>query len=111
MKQIDLKNQYFGTEIEMTGISRYNAAAAVGRMFGTEPYSISSYRSWCVKDPDGKVWKFSYDSSIRCQYKYHGRCLNADSDYATEMVSPKLEYSEMVSFRKWCGVSETQVLL
>lgn len=95
MKQIDLKNQYFGTEIEMTGISRYNAAAAVGRMFGTEPYSISSYRSWCVKDPDGKVWKFSYDSSIRCQYKYHGRCLNADSDYATEMVSPKLEYSEM----------------
>ena len=79
----------------MTGISRYNAAAAVGRMFGTEPYSISSYRSWCVKDPDGKVWKFSYDSSIRCQYKSHGRCLNADSNYAAEMVSPKLEYSEM----------------
>ena len=95
MKQIDLKNQYFGTEIEMTGISRYKAAAAVGRMFGTEPYSIRSYSSWCVKDPDGKVWKFSYDSSIRCQYKSHGRCLNADSDYATEMVSPKLEYSEM----------------
>ena len=64
MKQIDLKDQYFGTEIEMTGISRYNAAAAVGRMFGTEPYSIRSYSSWCVKDPDGKVWKFSYDSSI-----------------------------------------------
>ena len=79
----------------MTGISRYNAAAAVGRMFGTEPYSIRSYSSWCVKDPDGKIWKFSYDSSIRCQYKSYGRCLNADSDYATEMVSPKLEYSEM----------------
>ncbi len=29
MKQIDLKDQYFGTEIEMTGISRYNAAAAL----------------------------------------------------------------------------------
>ena len=95
MTQIDLKDQYFGTEIEMTGISREKAAAAVGRMFGTEPYSIQSYSSWCVKDPDGKVWKFSYDSSIRCQYKSHGRCLDADSDYATEMVSQKLEYSEM----------------
>lgn len=79
----------------MTGISREKAAAAVGRMFGTEPYSIQSYSSWCVKDPDGKVWKFSYDSSIRCQRQHHGRCLDADSDYATEMVSPKLEYSEM----------------
>ena len=34
MKQIDLKDQYFGTEIEMTGISRYDAAVAIGRMFG-----------------------------------------------------------------------------
>lgn len=29
MKQIDLKDQYFGTEIEMTGISRYDAAVAM----------------------------------------------------------------------------------
>lgn len=49
MKQIDLKDQYFGTEIEMTGISRYDAAVAIGRMFGTEPYHIRSYDSWCVK--------------------------------------------------------------
>lgn len=62
-----LKDQYFGTEIEMTGISRYNAAAAVGRMFGTEPYHIRSYDSWCVKDSDGKTWKFSRDSSIDCE--------------------------------------------
>ena len=52
MKQIDLKDQYFGTEIEMTGISRYDAAVAIGRMFGTEPYHIRSYDSWCVKDSD-----------------------------------------------------------
>lgn len=55
MKQIDLKDQYFGTEIEMTGISRYDAAVAIGRMFGTEPYHIRSYDSWCVKDLDGKT--------------------------------------------------------
>ena len=95
MKQIDLKDQYFGTEIEMTGISRYNAAAAVGRMFGTEPYHIRSYDSWCVKDLDGKTWKFSRDSSIDCERLANGTVIDADGDYSTEMVSPKLEYSEM----------------
>ena len=58
VKQIDLKDQYFGTEIEMTGISRYDAAVAIGRMFGTEPYHIRSYDSWCVKDSDGKRGNF-----------------------------------------------------
>ena len=111
MKQIDLKDQYFGTEIEMTGISRYNAAAAVGRMFGTEPYHIRSYDSWCVKDSDGKTWKFSRDSSIDCERLANGTVIDADGDYSTEMVSPKLEYSEMGKLRKWCGVSKTQVLL
>ena len=95
MKQIDLKDQYFGTEIEMTGISRYDAAAAVGRMFGTEPYHIRSYDSWCVKDSDGKTWKFSRDSSIDCERLANGTVIDADGDYSTEMVSPKLEYSEM----------------
>lgn len=95
MKQIDLKDQYFGTEIEMTGISRYDAAVAIGRMFGTEPYHIRSYDSWCVKDSDGKTWKFSRDSSIDCERLANGTVIDADGDYSTEMVSPKLEYSEM----------------
>ena len=95
MKQIDLKDQYFGTEIEMTGISRYDAAVAIGRMFGTEPYHIRSYDSWCVKDSDGKTWKFSRDSSIDCERMANGTVIDADGDYSTEMVSPKLEYSEM----------------
>ena len=111
MKQIDLKDQYFGTEIEMTGISRYDAAVAIGRMFGTEPYHIRSYDSWCVKDSDGKTWKFSRDSSIDCERLANGTVIDADGDYSTEMVSPKLEYSEMGKHRKWCGVSKTQVLL
>ena len=83
------------TEIEMTGISRYDAAVAIGRMFGTEPYHIRSYDSWCVKDLDGKTWKFSRDSSIDCERLANGTVIDADGDYSTEMVSPKLEYSEM----------------
>lgn len=79
----------------MTGISRYDAAVAIGRMFGTEPYHIRSYDSWCVKDSDGKTWKFSRDSSIDCERLANGTVIDADGDYSTEMVSPKLEYSEM----------------
>ena len=35
---VDIKDQYFGTEIEMTCISREQAARAVAELFGTEPY-------------------------------------------------------------------------
>lgn len=95
MEKIGIKDQYFGTEIEMTGITRRQAAEAIGQMFGTTPYTISSYRSWCVKDQEGKEWKFSYDSSIHCVKRVNGRSISADNDYATEMVSPKLTYTEM----------------
>lgn len=39
---MDLKEQYFGTEIEMTGITREEAANAVGELFGTQPYYIGT---------------------------------------------------------------------
>lgn len=42
---MDLKEQYFGTEIEMTGITREEAANAVGELFGTQPYYIGTYYS------------------------------------------------------------------
>lgn len=61
---IDLKEQYFGTEIEMTGIRRERAARVVAELFGTSVYRKRAYDSWCVKDQEGKEWKFSSDSSI-----------------------------------------------
>ena len=101
MKQIDLKDQYFGTEIEMTGISRYDAAVAIGRMFGTEPYHIRSYDSWCVKDLDGKTWKFSRDSSIDCERLANGTVIDADGDYSTEIKN-----TVKLKFRKWGNIQE-----
>ena len=47
---IDLRDQYFGTEIEMTGITRQRAAQVVAEMFGTDYYHRISYDSWCVRD-------------------------------------------------------------
>lgn len=96
----DLKDQYFGTEIEMTGITREQAAKTVAELFGTEIYYTHSYNSWCVKDNDGKEWKFSYDSSIDAQRKIQGRKQHAGADYSTEMVTPKLKYSEMSKLQK-----------
>jgi hypothetical protein len=92
---IDLREQYFGTEIEMTGITRHRAATEVAAMFGTECYHRISYDTWCVRDPQGKEWKFCRDVSIRPQKKFRGSKVSAEDEYRTEMVSPKLEYSEM----------------
>lgn len=93
---IDIKNQYFGTEIEMTCISREQAAKAVAELFGTAPsYDGGYYGVWQVKDREGKVWKFTYDSSIYTQVRRNGQYVTASDDYSTEMVSPKLTYGEM----------------
>lgn len=92
---IDLRDQYFGTEIEMTGITRQRAAQVVAEMFGTDYYHRISYDSWCVRDQQGKEWKFSSDGSIITERKVRGLKTCADGEFATEMVSPKLEYSEM----------------
>ncbi|SHK54222.1 amidoligase family protein [Hespellia stercorisuis] len=92
---IDIKDQYFGTEIEMTGITRLRAATVVGQLFQKEPYHIQSYDSWCVRDLDGKEWKFSKDVSIRAERRTGNQYTRAGNEYQTEMVSPKLEYEEM----------------
>lgn len=80
----------------MTGITRKEAAIAVGALFETVPYYIGTYyETWGVKDPQGKEWKFTYDSSIDAQRRSRGRWIEADAEYKTEMVSPKLSYEEM----------------
>ena len=61
---IGIKDQYFGTEIEMTGITRQRAAEVVAEMFGTEAYyDGTTYGVWSVIDLEGKKWKFMSDVS------------------------------------------------
>lgn len=40
---IGIKDQYFGTEIEMTGITRQRAAEVVAELFGTEAFYDGTY--------------------------------------------------------------------
>jgi len=67
---IGMKDQCFGVEVEMTGLTRRQAVQALANYFGTEPYYVGGgYDKWCVKDPDGKVWSIMSDSSIVTEMK------------------------------------------
>ena len=78
----------------MTGLTRRQAAEALGALFGTQfRYLGGTYKAYEVPDREDKVWKIVYDSSIRPVRPERSRC--PEDEYKVEMNSPKLEYSEM----------------
>lgn len=99
MPSIDLKDQYFGCEIEMTGLTRQQAAEAVAALFGTtarQTHESRTYDPWEVTDNEGRIWRFVYDSSIHGSHRIGRQQVPiGDGTYKVEMNSPKLEYSGM----------------
>lgn len=97
MSEIGIKDQCFGVEVEMTGITRKQAAQALAAYFGTEPrHGSDHYDSWYVTDTDGKEWRLMYDSSIETEKRNeNGYTHIASRLYAVEMVTPKLTYAEL----------------
>ena len=84
---IGIQDQYFGTEIEMTGITRQRAAEVVAELFGSEAvYEGAYYGIWSARDREGKKWKFMSDGSIDTQRKSGGRIVSADREYSTKIV-------------------------
>ncbi len=83
----------FGIEIEMTGITRKDAAQAALTVLGGElTFEGTFYDTWRVKAADGRHWKFTYDGSIRCETK-RGRIKESASKlHSVELVSPILTY-------------------
>ena len=90
-----MKDQYFGVEVEMTGITREQAAQALADYFGTVPrYKGGAYDTWVVKDTENKEWKLMSDGSIYGECKtLDGYKHTNDRRYKVEMVSPKLTYA------------------
>ena len=85
----------FGIEIEMTGITRKDAALAAQTVLGGELlYGGSYYDTYELKTFDGRTWKFTYDGSIRCEIKRGGTKESASRLYSVELVSPILTYEE-----------------
>ncbi len=97
MSEIGIKDQCFGVEVEITGVTREEAARALAQYFGTEPsYLGGGYDAWEVRDPEGKEWKLMSDSSIDGEcWTGAGYVENDIKDYRVEMVSPKLTYQEL----------------
>lgn len=85
----------FGIEIEMTGITRTEAATVAARfLHGTRRDGGTYYDKKEVVAPDGRVWTFMSDGSITCQRKVNGRKTAAGGEYSVELVSPILTYRE-----------------
>lgn len=107
---IGIKDQCFGVEIELTGITRAEAAEALAAYFETTPQrSYDNYDSWYVPDREGKQWRIMSDGSIRAEWNDDGHYRRTtDPEYRVEMVTPKLTYDEMESFRSACAVSGRQ---
>ena len=99
---IGIKDQCFGVEVEMTGITREQAARALADYFGTEPrQGYDYYGSWYVPDTEGKEWRFMSDSSLKLEKKTDtGYEHTSNNDYSVEMVSPKLTYAELPKFQE-----------
>lgn len=92
-----LKDLPFGVEIEMTGLTRQQAAEALAKLWDSSAQYVGGrYYTYEVADPEGKVWKLMSDSSIeteRWDGAQHERTY--DNDYSVEMVTPKLDYAEI----------------
>lgn len=62
------KEQTFGVEIEMTGLTRQNAARVLADFFGTGRYAdthlTNGYHTWSAWDQQGREWRLAYDGSI-----------------------------------------------
>ncbi len=96
-----MRIQKFGIEIELTGITREEAAEVIASYFGTEShYAGTYYETYEAADRKGRIWKATYDSSIVAQRKVQGRLLPAGDTYKCEIVSPILTYEDILDLQE-----------
>ena len=87
----EMKKQTYGVEIEMTGITRKDAAYALANYFGTTAtYAGGPYKAWHVYDQQRRKWMLEYDSSIR----------SWDDEKKCELVTPILHYEDMETLQE-----------
>jgi len=79
-KTEQMKQQRFGIEIEMTGITRRRAAEIIAEHFGTTAYGEAA------RDQQGRNWKLEYDGSISRSGSQETSC---------ELVSPICTYEDI----------------
>lgn len=93
-----LKEQKFGVEIEMTGVTREIAAKTVANVLqskASEPQN-HPYYTRTITDTLGRKWKVMRDSSIDEQAK-NGQ---ATDEHRVEFVTPPLNYNDIDLLQK-----------
>lgn len=92
-----MKNQRFGVEIEMTGISRQKAAQVLSEHFGAPVSSDGGYYGvYSVLDGQSRRWKVMSDGSITVESRRGG----ADNTYSVELVSPICGYEDIETIQE-----------
>jgi hypothetical protein len=93
---MDLREQDFGIEVEITGITRSRAAEVIAGYFYTSPqYEGGTYSAYSVKDNQNRKWEIVSDASINCQKQVGSRKQVADREYSVEFVSPICKYEDI----------------
>jgi hypothetical protein len=88
-----MKTQRFGIEIEMTGLTRKEAAKVLATHFGVAAdYDGGGYDAYAVTDSQGRKWKLVSDGSIRAQLKNGSTATDA---HKVELVSPICTYADI----------------
>lgn len=98
---MEMKDQRFGIEIELTGLSRLRAAQVMAEYFGT-PVSHDGgyYGIYSVLDGQSRRWKVMSDGSITTEKKEGRRIIPADSTYSVELVSPICRYEDIETIQE-----------
>lgn len=94
-----MKNQRFGIEIEMTGLTRAAAARVIaGHFSATATHVGGRYDAYSIRDAEGRQWKVVSDSSIQCESRRESGI--AGRSYAVEVVSPICRYDDIPTIQE-----------
>lgn len=95
---MDMRDQKFGIEIEMTGITRKKAAKVMANYLGGEiKHDGGYYDEYSVMDGRRRKWKVMFDSSIVAVRK---NGTHAGSEYKVEFVSPICQYADIPTIQE-----------
>lgn len=89
-------------EIELTGITREQAANVIATYFGTQAdYLGTYYNAYGTTDRKGRAWKAMSDASINTERKTSSGRIAASHDYSCEVVTPPRQPDSPDELRHW----------
>lgn len=93
-----MKTQTFGVEIELTGITRRDAAQVIADYYGTTAVNVGGYYGkYQTRDRLNRVWTIMSDGSINTQLKDG---TSVGSEYSCEVVTPICKWEDIADIQE-----------